>query len=332
MSLTIRMSRGGAKKRPFYRIVVADSRSPRDGRFIERLGTYNPMVPKDHPERVTLNTERIKHWLGAGAQPSDRVARFLGANDLVPAREVPTQTKKNQPRKRAQERLAAEAEARAKAAAAAAAAPGRRGTRPRRHPPRRHRPPRHRPRRSRTARDDHVDAGGAQVCVGAVVGAHGVKGIVRIRSYTAEPADVASYGPVTDEAGRSYALAVVGMARGAVLARIAGIDDRDAAEALKGVRLYVPRGALPETDAEEYYHADLMGMRAELTDGTVVGTVAAIGNYGAGDVIEVARPGARSLLLPFTAEAVPEVDLAGRRIVIVPPVETGGVEGAGDER
>ncbi len=145
--------------------------------------------------------------------------------------------------------------------------------------------------------------------------------MVRIRSYTAEPADVASYGPVTDEAGRRFALSVVGTARGAVLARLAGVADRDAAEALKGVRLYVDREALPEADADEYYHADLIGMRAELTDGTEVGTVVAIEDFGAGDVLEVARPGARSILLPFTAEAVPEVDLAGGRIVIDPPEE-----------
>ncbi|MBT7942725.1 MAG: 30S ribosomal protein S16, partial [Alphaproteobacteria bacterium] len=77
MSLKIRLSRGGAKKQPFYRIVVADSRKPRDGRYIERLGTYNPMVAKDHAERLVLKEERIKYWLGVGARPSDRVARFL---------------------------------------------------------------------------------------------------------------------------------------------------------------------------------------------------------------------------------------------------------------
>ncbi len=150
---------------------------------------------------------------------------------------------------------------------------------------------------------------------------------MRIRSYTAEPEDIASYGPVTDEAGRRFALSVVGQARGAVLARIAGVDDRDAAEALKGVRLYVPRAALPETAPGEYYHADLIGLAAVLADGTEVGTVAAVNDFGAGDVLEVARPGARALLLPFTAEAVPEVDIAAGRIVIAPPEETGGVEG-----
>jgi len=121
MSLTIRMSRGGAKKRPYYRIVVADSRSPRDGRFIERLGTYNPMVAKDHPDRITLNAERLKHWIGVGAQPSDRVARFLAAKDLGPMPAIPEQTRKNQPRKKAQERMKAEADAAAKPAEAAPA-------------------------------------------------------------------------------------------------------------------------------------------------------------------------------------------------------------------
>ena len=84
MSLKIRLSRAGAKKRPFYRVVVADTRSPRDGRFLERLGTYDPMLPKDHPERVRLNEERIRHWLGVGALPSERVARFLGAAEIIP--------------------------------------------------------------------------------------------------------------------------------------------------------------------------------------------------------------------------------------------------------
>jgi len=122
MSLKIRLSRGGAKKRPYYRIVVADSRSPRDGRFIERIGSYNPMVAKDHPERLTLDTERAKHWLSVGATPSDRVSRFLAAADLVPARRIPRQTTAQLPGQKAQERAAAAEEAK-KAAEEAAAAP-----------------------------------------------------------------------------------------------------------------------------------------------------------------------------------------------------------------
>jgi small subunit ribosomal protein S16 len=116
MPLKIRLARGGAKKRPYYSIVVADSRSPRDGRFIEKLGTYNPMLERSHADRVTLKNERIQHWLSVGAQPTDRVARFLGDAGLIekpPMRETPV---KSAPKARAQER--------AKAAAEAAAAAG----------------------------------------------------------------------------------------------------------------------------------------------------------------------------------------------------------------
>lgn len=122
MSLKIRLTRGGAKKRPYYRIVVAEATSPRDGRFIEKVGAYNPMVAQDHPERLTLDQERIKHWLSVGAQPTDRVARFLGKAGLIQApvyRDTPT---KSAPKKKAQERAKAAAAAAEKAAAAAAAA------------------------------------------------------------------------------------------------------------------------------------------------------------------------------------------------------------------
>jgi len=120
MALRIRLARGGAKKRPFYRIVVADSRSPRDGRFIEKLGTYNPMVAKDHPQRLTFKEDRVRHWLSVGATPSDRVARFLGGAGIVETPAVPEQTKKNQPKAKAQERMKEAEEAKAKTAEAAA--------------------------------------------------------------------------------------------------------------------------------------------------------------------------------------------------------------------
>ena len=120
MSLKIRMTRIGAKKRPFYRIVVADSRSPRDGRFIEKLGTYNPLLPRDHAQRLTLDKERIAHWLKVGAQPSDRVAKFLSQAELMKPRERREQTKKPVPRAKAQERMKAEAAAAAAAPEAAA--------------------------------------------------------------------------------------------------------------------------------------------------------------------------------------------------------------------
>ena len=114
--LVLRMSRHGAKKRPFYHIVVADSRFPRDGRFIEKVGTYNPMLPRESAERVHLNTERVKYWLGVGAQPSDRVALFLHAAGLGEKPVIRETPKKSAPRAKTQERLKA-------AAGEAAAAP-----------------------------------------------------------------------------------------------------------------------------------------------------------------------------------------------------------------
>jgi small subunit ribosomal protein S16 len=110
MSLKIRMARGGAKKRPFYRIVVTDSRMPRDGRFIERVGTHNPMVAKGHPERVTLKEERIKYWVSVGAKPTNRVARFLADVNLWERPLIPEQTKRDKPRAKTLERIAARAE------------------------------------------------------------------------------------------------------------------------------------------------------------------------------------------------------------------------------
>jgi len=121
MALKIRMTRGGAKKRPFYRIVVADSRSPRDGRYIERLGSYDPMVPKDHPSRIVLDVERIKHWLGSGALPTDRVARFLGEASIIPMPARGNNPNKAKPKAKAQERLKAQEAAKAAAAGADAA-------------------------------------------------------------------------------------------------------------------------------------------------------------------------------------------------------------------
>src|SRR3982751_3832359 len=120
MALAIRLTRGGAKKRPYYRIVVADSRAPRDGRFIEKLGTYNPLLAKDSPERVKLDAERISHWLAVGAQPSDRVLRFLDAAGIRerPARNNP---KKAEPGEKAKERVEQRAAKEAEAAEAAAA-------------------------------------------------------------------------------------------------------------------------------------------------------------------------------------------------------------------
>jgi small subunit ribosomal protein S16 len=120
MALAIRLSRGGAKKRPFYRIVVTDSRSPRDGRFIEKIGHFDPMVAKDNPKRLVLDLDKAKGWLSKGAQPSDRVAKFLGQAGVIPAPKPRNNPKKSQPKAKAQERMKAAADAAAKAAEAPA--------------------------------------------------------------------------------------------------------------------------------------------------------------------------------------------------------------------
>src|SRR4051812_7701957 len=121
MAVAIRLSRGGAKKRPYYKIVVTDARNSRDGKFIERIGSYNPLLPKDSPERVKLDTDRARHWLSVGAKPSDRVLRFLDAAGVVerPARSNP---KKGEPGEKAKERAEERASREAEAAEAAAAA------------------------------------------------------------------------------------------------------------------------------------------------------------------------------------------------------------------
>ncbi len=164
------------------------------------------------------------------------------------------------------------------------------------------------------------EADATRICVGVVTGAHGVKGAVRIKSFTAEPRDIARYGPVGDASGgRRFALRLVGAGKGVVIARIAGIEDRDRAEALRGLLLYLPRAALPPPEDEEYYHADLIGLAVVLADGTPVGELRAIHDFGAGDTLEIARPHGPPVLAPFTRAVVPEVDLAGGRLVLDPP-------------
>lgn len=121
MALRIRLSRHGAKKRPFYHIVVAEQASPRDGSFIEKVGTFNPMLQKNDPKRIVWNMDRAKYWLGVGAQPSDRVARFLGEAKVIAMPKYNESPKKSAPKAKAQERLKAAEEAKAKAAEASAA-------------------------------------------------------------------------------------------------------------------------------------------------------------------------------------------------------------------
>jgi 16S rRNA processing protein RimM len=145
--------------------------------------------------------------------------------------------------------------------------------------------------------------------------------MVRIKTFTAEPDGLARYAPLETETGERIELDIAGAAKGVLLARVKGIGDRDAAERLKGARLYVPRAALPLPDEDEYYHADLIGLPAELGDGTPLGKVRAVHDYGAGDSLEIERETGAPLIVPFTRAAVPVVDLAHRRIVVVPPEE-----------
>lgn len=167
---------------------------------------------------------------------------------------------------------------------------------------------------------ERIPPSGKRVCVGVVAGAHGVRGAVRIKSFTADPKDVGRYGPVEDEGGqRKFKLSFVGTAKGVVLAKLTGITDRDQAEALRAMRLYLPREALPPPDEEEYYHADLIGIAAVLADGTSIGTVQAVHDFGAGDCLEIARPERQPVMVPFTRAAVPVIDIAGGRVVLDPP-------------
>jgi 16S rRNA processing protein RimM len=159
-----------------------------------------------------------------------------------------------------------------------------------------------------------------RVCVGVITGPQGVQGAVRIKSFTEVPEDITGYGPIGDETGRRrFELHLVGTAKGVVIARVSGIEDRNQAEALRGLRLYLPRSALPQIGADEYYHADLIGLEAVLSDGTPVGRVHAIHDFGAGDTLELARPGAPPVMVPFTRAIVPIVEPAERRLVLDPP-------------
>jgi 16S rRNA processing protein RimM len=153
-----------------------------------------------------------------------------------------------------------------------------------------------------------------------VAGAHGLRGALKLRCFTERPEDVVAYGPVFDRHGEClFELAVISAARGGVLARAGGIDDRDAAEALRGTELFVPRSALPELPPDEYYYSDLEGMDALRPDGSRLGVVNGVGNFGAGDLIEVQADDGQRISLPFTRETVPAIDLQRRRLVVEPP-------------
>lgn len=164
-----------------------------------------------------------------------------------------------------------------------------------------------------------------RILLGQIARVHGVRGEMVVRSFTADPADVAAYGPLSDKSGtRHFDLTLVRSGPKGVVVRIAGVQDRDAAEALRGTELYVAREALPAPEADAFYHADLAGLSAVDGDGAALGTVTGVHNYGAGDFLEVALAAGGSVLVPFTNANVPDVDLASRRATIVPPLDDDG--------
>ncbi len=165
-----------------------------------------------------------------------------------------------------------------------------------------------------------------RVVVGRIGAAHGIKGEVRVKSFTAAPLDLAAYSPLEAADGRRFAVQAArpaGASPDMLVVRFEGIDDRNAAETLNGLDLSVPRDRLPEPEADEFYHADLIGLDAVTLAGAPLGTVVAVPNYGAGDLLEIAPPKGPTLLIPFTRAVVPEIDLAARRVVVDPPVELG---------
>jgi 16S rRNA processing protein RimM len=165
----------------------------------------------------------------------------------------------------------------------------------------------------------------AQVCVARIGAAHGVRGAVKLWTFTEDPLAVKRYGPLlTKDGARQFEVTHAREAKGHLVATLKGIATREEAERLNGVELYIAREKLPATDDDEYYHADLIGLAAISTAGEPLGHVVAIHNFGAGDIIEIAPPHGPTLLLPFTNAVIPSVDLAGGRVVIELPAEIEG--------
>ena len=157
----------------------------------------------------------------------------------------------------------------------------------------------------------------APVLIGVVIAAFGVHGKVRVKSFASDPLALGNYGPLAAADGRRFEIVDLRRHRGdELILGLSGVATRDAAQCLKGVRLYVPRAALPEAAAGEYYHADLVDLRAETTDGREIGRVSAVLNFGAGDILEITRVGGAIELIPFNDACVPVVDFAIGRVVV----------------
>lgn len=155
------------------------------------------------------------------------------------------------------------------------------------------------------------------VCVAAVAAAHGVRGALKLKCFTEEPANVGAYGPLVDEAGRGlFAVRVLGPTKGGVIVEAEGITDRDTADALRGLRLYVPRDRLPEPEPDAFYWEDLVGLEVRDCAGQAMGRVVAVHDFGAGEVLEYQGENGASGMVPFTLAAVPEIDLGAGRLIV----------------
>ena len=167
-----------------------------------------------------------------------------------------------------------------------------------------------------------------RILLGRFGAAHGIRGEVMVRTFTGDPEGIASYGPLSDMAGaRSFKLKVVRVTDKGVVARVDGITDRNGAETLNGIDLYIDRAKFPEPDEAEYYHADLVGLRAVAPDGTNIGDVIAVENFGAGDLLEIRfKDGSDTGYVPFTNACVPDVNIKARRLIVIMPVMTGEKE------
>jgi 16S rRNA processing protein RimM len=162
-----------------------------------------------------------------------------------------------------------------------------------------------------------------RICVAQIGGAHGIRGEVKLKAFTADPMAVTTYGPLLSEDGAaSFEIENARVARGHLVVRLRGINDRDAAERLANLKLFVPRSLLPPPAADEFYHADLVGLAAVTGEGEAIGTVLAVHDFGAGDILELEpSDGGPTIMVPFTQAFVPSVDISGGRIVVVPPRE-----------
>lgn len=171
-----------------------------------------------------------------------------------------------------------------------------------------------------------------RILLGQIVRGHGIRGEMIVKAFTADPADIAAYGALTDAAGNApLKLSIVRVSDKGVVVRVQGVTDRNGADALRGRELYVARSRLPQAEPGSYYHTDLIGLDVLTADGARIGRVVDVQNFGAGDLLEIARDGTKETeLIPFTNACVPDIDLARGRVTIVPPEMTGEPEPSAD--